>query len=124
MWINRNGQLIQTRDVSRVKFRTSISKSIIDEMKELAEANNSHPNYLIETGIRRVLDEGIIAFDKKSRPKDRVQYQTTYDADLLRRIKELSRSHGLYVNDLIEYCCRFVDPRQSRSMDYRYTIER
>ena len=124
MWINKNGRLIQTKDVSRVKFRTSISKSIIDEMKELAEAYNSHPNYLIESGIRQVLEDGIIVFNKNIRPKDRVQYQTTYDADLLKRVKELARSYGLYMNDVLEYCCRFVDPTQSRSMDYRYRIER
>ena len=35
MWKVVNGKLIQTTDESRVKFRTNISKSILDQFKRL-----------------------------------------------------------------------------------------
>ena len=76
MWKLVNGELIQTTDTSRVKFRTNISKSILVQLNELAEKHDTYVNYLLETGLENLLTEGVITFNKETRPKDRVQYKT------------------------------------------------
>ena len=56
MWKKENnGRLIQITDESRVKFRTNVSKSILDQLKILAIENNTHVNYLIENGLQTVI---------------------------------------------------------------------
>ena len=87
MWKNVDGKLIQTTDTSRVKFRTNISKAILDQLSELAEQHDTCVNYLLETGLEKLLSEGVITFNKDTRPKDRVQYKTTYDKELLEDVK-------------------------------------
>ena len=70
MWKLVNEKLIQTIDNTRVKFRTNISKSILDQLKILAIENNIHVNYLIENGLQTVLALEVITYSKDSRPKD------------------------------------------------------
>ena len=48
--------IIQVTDESRVKFRTNISKEILDQLQDLADQYDSHVNYLIENGLERLLD--------------------------------------------------------------------
>ena len=55
MWKLVNGKLIQTTDNTRVKFRTNVSKSILDQLNILAIENDTHVNYLIENGLQTVL---------------------------------------------------------------------
>ena len=42
MWKLVNGRLIQTTDATRVKFRTNVSKSILDQLSALAEENDTY----------------------------------------------------------------------------------
>ena len=124
MWKNINSRLIQQTDESRVKFRTSISKSLLESLARVAESHDTYVNYLIESGLNQVLKEDYISYDKKTRPKDRIQYKTTYDKELLQRTKKFAADNGLFINDVIEYSCRFVDPTKSKTTDFRYRIER
>lgn len=124
MWKNVNGQLVQLTDESRVKFRTNISKSLLASLSKIAEDHDTYVNYLIESGLSQVLEEDYISFDKKTRPKDRVQYKTTYDKQLLERTKKFAADNGLFINDVIEYSSRFIVPSQSKNAVYRYRIER
>ncbi len=124
MWKSVNGQLIHTTDVSRVKFRTNLSKSIIEHLKDVANENDTHVNYLIETGLEEVLINGTINFSKESRPKDRVQYKTTYDKELLERVKQFAKKHNLGANDVIEYSIQFIDVEKSKKRDYQHRIEK
>ena len=55
MWKKGNGRLIQVTDESRVKFRTNISQSILDQLNALAIEHDTHVNYLIESGLQNVL---------------------------------------------------------------------
>ena len=48
MWKVVNGKLIQTTDESRVKFRTNISKAILEQLQEIALEHDTHVNYLLE----------------------------------------------------------------------------
>jgi len=123
MWKKVNGRLVQEMDETRVKFRTNISKSIIAQLNELADEHDTHANYLIENGLQHVLADGIITFDKKARPKDRVQYKTTYDKELLEQVKEFAKRHQLFINDVIEYSIKYIDLENIKSRDYRYRVE-
>lgn len=124
MWKNIRGRLIQQTDVSRIKFRTNISKSLLERLAQISGKHDTHINYLIETGLSRMLEEDYIFFDKKTRPKDRIQYKTTYDKELLERTKKFAADNDLYINDVIEYSCRFIEPTKSKTADFRYRIER
>lgn len=124
MWKNINGRLIQQTDESRVKFRTNISKTLLDDLAQIAEENDTYVNYLIETGLNQVLTEDYISFDKQARPKDRVQYKTTYDRQILEQTKKFAAAKGLFINDVIEYSSKFVAPSQSKTTEHRYRIER
>ncbi|WP_078427890.1 rRNA methyltransferase [Alkalihalobacterium alkalinitrilicum] len=123
MWKKANGNLIHTTDVSRVKFRTNISKTIIDRLNALANEYDTHANYLIESGLRNVLSHNVITFNKELRPKDRVQYKTTYDEELLTEVKEFAKRHQLFINDVIEYSVEFIDLDNIKDRSYRYRIE-
>lgn len=123
MWKLIDGKLIQLTDKSRVKFRTNISKMILNQLEELAEKHNTHINYLFESGLKTVLSSGEISFNKKTRPKDRVQFKTTYDKDLLDAVKEFAKKNELYINDVIEYSVQFIDLESVKRANYKHRIE-
>lgn len=123
MWIKGNGRLISVTDESRVKFRTNISKSILNQLNTLAIENNTHVNYLIESGLVAVLSEGYISYNKELRPKDRVQYKTTYDKDLLEDVKQFAKQHGLFINDVIEYSVKYINLENIKNSTYRNRVE-
>jgi len=123
MWKLVDGRLIHTTDVSRIKFRTNISESIIEYLKLMAVENNTHVNYLIESGLQTVLIQDFVSFNKESRPKDRVQYKTTYDKDLLESTKEFAKVHNLFINDVIEYSVGFIDIEKVKNNSHRFRVE-
>ena len=123
MWKLVDGNLIHTTDVSRIKFRTNISESILESLKLMAVANNTHVNYLIESGLQAVLVQDVISFNKESRPKDRVQYKTTYDKELLESTKEFAKKHNLFINDVIEYSVGLINIENSKNSSYKHRIE-
>jgi hypothetical protein len=109
MWKLENGNLIHTITSSRIEFRTNISKTILESLKRIAEKNNTRINFLIEDGLNILLSHETISYDKRARPKDRIQYKTTYDHKLLAQIKELAKKNKLFINDVIEYSVQFID---------------
>lgn len=123
MWKKGHGRLIQVTDESRVKFRTNISQSILDQLNALAIEHDTHVNYLIESGLLNVLSQGVITFNKESRPKDRVQYKTTYDEVLLNQVKEFAKKHHLFINDVIEYSVNFIDLMNIKNSSYKHRVE-
>ncbi|GIN40947.1 MULTISPECIES: rRNA methyltransferase [Heyndrickxia] len=123
MWKNINGRLVQVTDNSRVKFRTNISKAILDELQAMSIEYDTHINYLLENGLKTVLSQGIIHFNKDLRPKDRVQYKTTYDKDLLAKVKDFSKQHQLFINDVIEYSVNFIEISKIKNSSYKHRIE-
>lgn len=123
MWKKVNGKLVSTTDQSRVQFRTNVSKAILDQLNSLATENATHINYLIESGLQAVLSQDVITFNKESRPKDRVQYKTTYDKELLDNVKKFAKDHDLYINDIIEYSVKFINLDNIKSTGYRSRVE-
>ncbi|MBS4217598.1 rRNA methyltransferase [Bacillus sp. FJAT-49711] len=122
MWKLVNGRLIQMTDDSRVKFRTNISKSILDHLMIIAEENDTHINYLLENGLETVVSKGTITYNKETRPKDRIKYKTTYDENLLESVKKLAKEHGLFINDVIEYSVNFIDLSNIKNTDYKNRV--
>lgn len=124
MWKLVNGRLIQSKDTTRVEFRTNISKAVLNSLKKMADEHNSHVNYLLESGLKHVLAEDVIVFNKENRPKDRVQYKTTYDQELLEAVKEFAKKNHVFINDVIEYSVQFIEVTDSKNANYRYRVER
>lgn len=124
MWRLVNGKLIQETDQTRIKFRTNISKEIINKLNRMSEEYDTHINYLIENGLKNLLSTGIVEFSKESRPKDRIQYKTTYDKQLLEDAKQFAKSHQLYMNDIIEYSTKFIDLTNIKDKQYKNRVER
>ena len=112
MWKLIDGQLIQTADSSRIKFRTNISESILLSLKVLSAENRTHVNYLLENGLINLLNRGDITYNKALRPKDRIQFKTTYDKELLESVKQFAKKHKLSMNDVIEYSVEYIDVNQ------------
>ena len=123
MWKKIDGRLIQATDTSRVKFRTNISKKILDQLADMADVHDTYINYLLETGLENVLNSGEIIYNKETRPKDRIQYKTTYDKDLLEKVKQFAKDHHLFINDVIEYSVSYIDIEKSKDRDYKNRIE-
>ena len=124
MWKNINGHLIPVTDDSRIKFRTTISKKILEQLEDLAEQHDTYINYLLETGIQEVLQNEFIQYDKSLRPKDRVQYKTTYDNELLNQLKQFAADRKLFTNDVIEYAVNFINPDKAHKKEYRSRVEK
>ncbi|MEQ6378056.1 rRNA methyltransferase [Bacillaceae bacterium S4-13-58] len=123
MWRIVGGRLIQTTDSTRVNFRTNISKAIVDKLNFIANENDTYVNYLLETGLQEVLAQDIITFDKKARPKDRVQFKTTYDKELLEEIKIFAKKNKLNFNDVIEYSVKYIDVESAKKRGHKFRIE-
>lgn len=125
MWKKVKGKngLVHTADPSRVKFRTNISKRILEDLETLAIQHDSHVNYLLENGLENVLSEGVILFDKETRPIDRIQYKTSYDEELLNQVKEFAKNHKLFINDVIEYSVKYINLQTVKKSSYKNRIE-
>ena len=63
--------------------------------------------------VKNVLAQEEILFNKGMRPTDRIQYNTTYDNDLLADVKEFAKKNKLFINDVIEYSVQFIDGENS-----------
>lgn len=123
MWKLVGGKMIQTTDETRIKFRTNISAEILRQLEELSEEHDTYSNYLVENGLINVLAAGIVNYDKNLRPKDRIQYKTTYDKELLESVKQLAKEHHLFINDVIEYSVGFIDFNELKTKDHKNRLE-
>ncbi|MGB3259495.1 LAGLIDADG family homing endonuclease, partial [Paenisporosarcina sp.] len=109
MWKIIEGKIIHMKNTNRISFRTNISESMLETLKQLAARHNTHVNHLIENGLKNVLIQDQINLDKTNKPVDRVQYKTTYDQHLLNDVKEFAKNQNVFINDVIEYSVQFID---------------
>jgi hypothetical protein len=123
MFIQKGNRLYCVTDKSRFDFKTTLSKALLNEVKILAKKYNTSPNYLIETGLEKVIANGFVEFNKKNRPNDRVYYKSSYDIELIQQVKVLAEKHNLKYNDVMEYSFQFIEPEKAKSKNFRNRIE-
>ena len=123
MWKIHNGKLIQTTDESRIWYKTRMSAEIINSLKQLAEKYDTHIGYLLENGYSNLIESGTIAYDKKNRPKDRIEFRTTCDKELLESLKEFAKQHNLNLNDVIEASVAYINYEDVKHTNWRYRVE-
>lgn len=123
MWKIHNGKLIQTTDESRIRYKTRMSAAIINSLKQLAEKYDTHIGYLLENGYSNLIESGTIIYDKKNRPKDRIEFRTTCDKELLDSLKEFAKDNSLNLNDVIEASVAYINYEDVKHANWRYRVE-
>ncbi|MEK4386016.1 rRNA methyltransferase [Solibacillus sp. FSL W7-1464] len=123
MWKIHNGKLIQTTDESRIRYKTRMSAAIINSLKQLAEKYDTHIGYLLENGYSNLIKSGTIVYDKKNRPKDRIEFRTTCDKELLDSLKVFAKDHNLNLNDVIEASVAYINYEDVKHANWRYRVE-
>ncbi|MER2028300.1 MAG: rRNA methyltransferase [Solibacillus sp.] len=123
MWKIHNGKLIQTTDESRIRYKTRMSAAIINSLKQLAEKYDTHIGYLLENGYSNLIESGTIIYDKKNRPKDRIEFRTTCDKELLDSLKDFAKDHSLNLNDVIEASVAYINYEDVKHANWRYRVE-
>ncbi|KGP93002.1 rRNA methyltransferase [Pontibacillus chungwhensis BH030062] len=91
---------------NRVKFRTNVSKELLDSVRHEAKKKGKYGNYIIEEALKSIFDHADIELLEKSNPQDRIQYKTTYDKNLLEHAKIMAKQLDMRVNELIELSIR------------------
>lgn len=69
---------------------------------------NLHINLLIENGLQNLLSQELIEIEFKERPKDRIQFKTTYHKNFLDQVKDFAKNNNLKLNDVIKYSIQFI----------------
>lgn len=123
MWKLINGRLIQTTDDSRTRYKTRISAALLEELKELAITHDTHVGYLLENGYLNLLATNNLTYDKKNRPKDRIEFRTTCDEELLEAVRVFAKREQLNVNDVIEASVKYIELDTVKSGHWRYRVE-
>ena len=123
MWKNINGNLIHTTDPSRVKFKTYISKSQLDYLYNLADDKDTHVSYLLENGLYHLMQDNSFSFNKNSRLKDKVEFRTTGNKDVLNSAKEFARQHKLNFTDIIQCSVNYINASEVKNKNWRHRIE-
>ncbi|OCA90710.1 hypothetical protein A8F94_02200 [Bacillus sp. FJAT-27225] len=95
-------------ETKRVKFRTTISSTVLERLNIIAMENKTFTNYLLETGIKHILANPGISFGKKKQ-SDRILYKTSYNRDLLEKAKIFAKLNSIHLSDLLEYAADFID---------------
>lgn len=123
MWKIINHRLVQTTDESRTRYKTRISAALIEQLKQLAADHNTHIGYLLENGYINLLQSETISFNKKNRPKDRVEFRTTCDEQLLVHLKGFAKNQQLNLNDVIEESVKYIQFDEVKNASWRYRVE-
>lgn len=77
----------------------------------------------MKTVSKKVIEDDYIQYNKSLRPKDRVQYKSMYDKELLKTLREFAANHELFINDVIEYSVKFINLDQVPKKEFRNRIE-
>lgn len=123
MWKIVNHKLIQTTDESRARYKTRISAALIEQLKQLAVEHDTHIGYLLENGYLNLLQSETISYNKKNRPKDRVEFRTTCDEQLLAHLKDFAKQQQLNLNDVIEESVKYIRLEDVKNASWRYRVE-
>lgn len=104
--------LIRTKNLDRKHFNTTLSKSLLNPVKDLAKEINSPYNFLLEEGMEWVLDTYYLkgSFYLPDKPADRIRINTTFSSILFNKLKPRGKrlGRGIYANDLIEEGMKYI----------------
>ncbi|MFT4416025.1 hypothetical protein ACLM5H_19370 [Fredinandcohnia humi] len=101
---------IRPFNTDRVTKNTTISQSILKDLKQIADLNEMPLNQLIAEGIDYVLQNYKKPSDFKSpdKPLDRVQMGTTFSESQYNMLKERARKLHTHTNTLLELGMKHV----------------
>lgn len=123
MWKVVNGKLIHKTDSSRVRFKTYINRDLLNELTEISENENTHISYLLENGLGNLLKDKNFYFNKKDRLKNKVEFRTTCDKEILEKAKELSKTHKLNFTDIIQSSVKYIKLEEVKKKSWKHRIE-
>lgn len=101
-WIIENNEIIHVNN-NRKSIKTYVSNTLINELRDVANANNTKINYLIEPIINQLINTSIKIKSEQMKPKDRVEFRTTFDKELVERMKLYKNANNMKLNEIIEY---------------------
>ncbi|MFJ5769854.1 LAGLIDADG family homing endonuclease [Psychrobacillus sp. NPDC093180] len=108
-WKINNGKIVLIPNSSRIGYKSRISQSILDKLKIQAANNNTYVNYMIERALKLFLEKTEITFTRNQKPKDRVEFSSTYDKELIEQVKLFAKSKRVPINEIIEYSIQHID---------------
>lgn len=123
MWKNINGRLIQTTDKSITRFKTYISQAQLNHLGKLAKDYNTHISYLLENGLKNIIKDTDFIFNKKNRLKDKVEFRTTCNKEILQQAKKFAKTNNLNFTDIIQASVSYINLSEVKSKEWRYRIE-
>jgi hypothetical protein len=104
--------LIRNVNPDRQHFNTTLSKSLLDQIKEIADEKDTSYNFILEEGMEWVMETYYLkgSFTLPSKPSDRVRINTTFSSRLFNKLKARCKrlGKGIYANDLIEEGMKYV----------------
>lgn len=123
MWKNINGRLIHTTDQSITRFKTYISQEQLFNLTNLATDYHTHISYLLENGLKNIVSDTEFTFNKKLRLRDKVEFRTTCNKEILFNAKEFAKTHNLNFTDVIQASISYIKLSEVKSKEWRYRIE-
>lgn len=101
---------IRVKNLQRVTKNTTVSESLLKEIKNLADEKSTPFNFLIEDGMLWVLQtyKNKNSFLPPAKPDDRKQMGTTFDEKLYESLKERAKKLNTQTNTLIEAAMVYI----------------
>lgn len=98
---------------------------LLKELTDLANKEDTHISYLLENGLSNLLKDPYFSFNKQDRLKEKVQFLTTCDKDILERSKNLAKLHRLNFTDVIQASVSYINIEEVvKKKGWRHRIER
>lgn len=66
---------------------------------------------MIEHALKLFLEKAEITFTRNEKPKDRVEFSSTYDKNLIEQVKLFAKSKRVPINEIIEYSIQHIGRR-------------
>lgn len=123
MWKYINGRLVHVVDKSRVRFKTYISKQQLQELEVLSEDKDTHISYLLENGLENLIKDENFVFNKKNRLRDKVEFRTTCNKDVLKQARDLAKEQKLNFTDIIQASVAYIKVSEVKNKSWRHRTE-
>jgi len=106
------------RDFTRRHFNTTLSKELLDEIREIAKERNLPYGHILEEGMQWSIENVFPkrGFVRREKPSDRIRINTTFNTSLFKQVKARSTKlgRGIFANDLIEEGMRYIIEEKKR----------